>query len=163
MKTLYLARHAKSSWKEPELSDIERPLNKRGKKNAPFIGTVLKGKGILPDLIISSSAERAKLTAFEIAKKIGYKKSDIEINDDIYEAAPRVLMQIIRNFDDKFETVMMFGHNPSFTILNNQLSNKYIDNIPTCGISAIQFDTDWKYITDGSGKSDFFIYPKLYT
>lgn len=162
MKTLYIARHAKSSWKEPELADIDRPLNKRGKKNAPFMGTILKEKGVLPDLIVTSPAKRAKKTCFEIADKIGYKKSKIEIADEIYEASTRELIQMIREYDDKYESVMMFGHNPSFTMLNNQLSDRYIDNIPTCGISAITFNSGWKDVSEGSGKSEFFIYPKLY-
>lgn len=163
MKTLFLTRHAKSSWKNPDLSDIDRPLNRRGKKNAPLMGTVLKEKEILPDLMLTSPAKRAKKTALFIAEAIGYSKQDIKVEENIYEASPAELMDIIHQFKDKYDSVMMFGHNPSFTTLNNYLSNNYIDNIPTCGISAIQFDTNWSNIEAMSGKSVFFIYPKLYT
>jgi len=87
MKTLYLARHAKSSWKHPELSDIERPLNKRGKRDAPYIGNLLKEKGVKPDIVISSPAVRAKKTALAIAEIIEYPKSKIIIDENIYESS----------------------------------------------------------------------------
>jgi len=162
MKTLYLARHAKSSWKHPDLSDIERPLNKRGKRDAPYIGNLLKEKGVKPDLLISSSAVRARKTAVVIAEKIDYTKSKIVIDDKIYESSSTELLNIIKSFDDKYNSVMMFGHNPGFTMLNNYLTDSYIDNIPTCGIVGIQFNSSWKKINGGSGKAFVFIYPKLF-
>ena len=162
MKTLYLVRHAKSSWKQPELSDIDRPLNKRGKRDAPLTGSVLKNKEIQPELIITSPARRAKDTAFEIAEKINYPKSNILTNDNIYEASSAELIKVIHNFDDKYNSIMMFGHNPDFTMLSNYLTDHYIDNIPTCGVVGIQFNSAWKSVQSGSGKSFFFIYPKMF-
>jgi len=162
MKTIYLVRHAKSSWKHPELSDIERPLNKRGKRDAPYIGNVLKDKGVKPDLLISSPAIRARKTAAVIAEIIEYPKSKIIIDDNIYESSSSELINIIQRFDDKYKSVMIFGHNPCFTILNNYLSDSYIDNIPTCGIVGIHFNSSWKKINGKSGKTFFFIYPKLF-
>ena len=162
MKTLYLARHAKSSWKHPELSDIERPLNKRGKRDAPYIGNLLKEKDVKPDLLISSPALRARKTAIVIAEKIDYPKSKILIDDNIYESSSTELKNIIQGFDDKYNSVMMFGHNPDFTMLNNYLTDSYIDNIPTCGVVGIRFNSSWKKIDGDSGKAFFFIYPKLF-
>jgi len=162
MKTLYLARHAKSSWKNPELSDIERPLNKRGKKDAPYIGNILKEKGVKPDIIISSPAVRARKTAVAIAENIEYPKNKILIDDKIYESSSSGLLNIIKSFNDKYDSVMMFGHNPAFTMLNNYLTDSYIDNIPTCGVVGIQFNSSWKKIGSESGKTVFFIYPKLF-
>ena len=162
MKTLYLARHAKSSWKHPELSDIERPLNKRGKRDAPYIGNLLKEKGVKLELLISSPAVRARKTAVVIAELIDYPKSEILIDDNIYESSSSELINIIKGFDDKYNSVMMFGHNPGFTMLNNYLTDSFIDNIPTCGVVGIRFNSSWKKIDSDSGKAFFFIYPKLF-
>jgi phosphohistidine phosphatase len=162
MKTLYLARHAKSSWKHPELSDIERPLNKRGKRDAPYIGNLLKEKGVKPDILISSPAVRARKTAVVIAELIDYPKSKILIDENIYESSSTELIKIIQSFDDKYNSVMMFGHNPGFTMLNNYLTDSFIDNIPTCGVVGIRFNSSWKNIDGDSGKAFFFIYPKLF-
>jgi len=152
MKILYLVRHAKSSWKHPGLRDIERPLNNRGKRDAPLMGNKLNLRGILPELIVSSPAIRARVTAKNITMEIGFPKKKILINDNIYEASSTELMNIIHCFDDKYDSVMMFGHNPGFTMLNNYLTDHYIDNIPTCGVVGIQFSTSWKSIQSGSGK-----------
>ena len=162
MKTLYLARHAKSSWKHPELSDIERPLNKRGKRDAPIIGNLLKGKGVNPDLLISSPAVRARKTAVTIAEIIDYPKSKIIIDVNIYESSSSELINIIQGFDDKYNSVIMFGHNPGFTMLNNYLTESFIDNIPTCGVVGIRFNSSWEKIDSDSGRAFFFIYPKLF-
>ena len=163
MKALYLARHAKSSWKNPELSDIDRPLNKRGKKDAPFMGEALNEKGVKLDLMVTSPANRARLTAESIAKAIGYKKKNIVVDEDLYEFSSSGFIEIINQFDDEFDSVMMFGHNPGFTTLNNNLTDQYIDNIPTCGIVCIQFDLQWNEIESNSGKNQYFIYPKMYS
>lgn len=162
MKTLYLTRHAKSSWKNPELSDIERPLNKRGKRDAPYIGNILKEKGVRPDVLISSPAVRARKTAAAIAENIDYPKSKILIDKNIYESSSSGLLNIIKEFNDKYNSVMMFGHNPAFTMLNNYLTDSYIDNIPTSGVVGIEFNSSWKKIGSKSGKAVFFIYPKLF-
>jgi phosphohistidine phosphatase len=162
MKTLYLARHAKSSWKDHALDDMVRPLNKRGRRDAPFMGELLKDKGINPELIISSPAKRASKTAQAIAEQIGYSKKKIIYDEDVYEASSRGLIEVIKKIDDKYSSVMLFGHNPGFTMLNNFLTKHYIDNIPTCGIVALEFNCAWKDITKNSGKFIFFEYPKLY-
>jgi len=162
MKILYLVRHAKSSWKHPELSDIERPLNKRGKRDAPFIGNLLKEKSVKPDILISSPAVRARKTAAVIANIIDYPKSKILIDENIYEASSTELISIIQGFDDKYSSVMMFGHNPGFTMVNNYLTDSYIDDIPTCGVVGIRLNPSWEKVENGSGDVFLFIYPKLF-
>ena len=161
MKTLYLVRHAKSSWNFPELSDFDRPLNKRGKKNAPDMGKRLKLKGILPDLLMASPANRALTTAHKIAEKIGYPVEDIRENDGIYHSDDDTLLEIIRSTDDEIGELMLFGHNPGFTDLANLLGDQWIDNVPTCGIVAIEFDVDsWQSVIPEGGRNLFFDYPK---
>ena len=162
MKTLYLARHAKSYWKDQSIPDFDRPLNNRGKRDAPFMGEVLKDKKIKISLIISSPAKRTKKTAIEIAAKIGYLEKNILYNDELYEASSNTLIKTIKKIDEKYDSVMMFGHNPGLTLLNNHISNHYIDNIPTCGIVALEFDKKWNEIDKNTCKFLFFEYPKLY-
>ncbi|MDN5216448.1 histidine phosphatase family protein [Fulvivirgaceae bacterium BMA12] len=161
MKTLYVVRHAKSSWDFPQLSDFDRPLNKRGKRNAPDMGNRLKMRGILPDLIIASPANRALTTAKKIAKEIGYPVESIRENDQIYHSSEATLLQIIKDTPDNIQGLMLFGHNPGFTDLANFLGDQWIDNVPTCGIVAIAFDVEsWTSVAPKTGKNLFFDYPK---
>lgn len=162
MKTLYLARHAKSYWEDQSIPDINRPLNKRGKRDAPFMGEILMDKNIKPTLVVSSPAKRAKKTALAIAEKIGYPEKKILYNEDLYEASSNILIKIIKQLDEKYDSVMIFGHNPGLTMLNNHISDRYIDNIPTCGIVALQLDIKWSELDKNTGKFLFFEYPKLY-
>jgi len=162
MKTLYLARHAKSYWKDQSIPDIDRPLNSRGKRDAPFMGEVLNDNKIMLDLIISSPAKRTKKTAIEISSKLGYPEKKIQFNEDLYEASSNTIIKLIKKIEEKYDRVMIFGHNPGLTMLNNHISNHYIDNIPTCGIVALQFDKKWSEIDKNSCKFLFFEYPKLY-
>lgn len=160
MKTLYLIRHAKSSWKQPDLSDFDRPLNKRGKNDAPLMGEILSGKGINPELVIASPAKRAASTAKIIASEIGYPKEKIIFDKNIYEATGRRLLEIIAGVETRFNSVMLFGHNPGITVLSNNLSDRFIDNIPTCGVVALGFSNSWDNLKMKSAKFLFFDYPK---
>ena len=162
MKTIYLVRHAKSSWDNPRLSDFERPLNKRGKRDAPFMGKQLNEMEINPDLIISSPAKRTKKTAMNIAEKIRYPKKRIVYKDEIYEASEKTLLDVIKKLDNKLDSVMIFAHNPGLTQLNNFISKKYIDNIPTCGVVALECDREWSEVGKNSCKHLFFEYPKKF-
>ena len=161
MKTLYLVRHAKSSWKHPELSDFKRPLNKRGKRDAPVMGRFLRDKDIIPDIIISSPAIRAAKTAKVISDILSYPRSKLIYNDDIYEASTTALFKIVNKIDDRFKSVMLVGHNPAMTYFANTLANIRIDNIPTCGIVCTKLATSsWQEISDNCGTLKFFEYPK---
>ncbi|MGD8779994.1 MAG: histidine phosphatase family protein [Ignavibacteria bacterium] len=163
MKTLYLTRHAKSSWKDQSLDDFDRPLNKRGKRDAPFMGQLLKKKNILPDVLISSPAVRAYTTARTIASEIGYPPENILADKNIYEASSSELLDIINSIEDENQSAMMFGHNPGFTTLCHYLTGKDILNIPTCGIVKIEFEKNkWSEIEIGTGNLIWFEYPKKY-
>jgi len=159
MKTLYIIRHAKSSWKDMSLDDYDRPLNKRGKLNAPLMGSRLKKETVKPDIILSSPAKRAKSTAKIIAKKLKYSK-DIVFNKDIYDADVGVLHNILTKLDDEEEIVFLFGHNPDLEMLVEHYV-EFDENIPTCGIVEIEFDCKrWTDICAKNAKLISFDYPK---
>ena len=163
MKKVYLIRHAKSSWKFADLTDFDRPLNDRGNRDAPFMGKVLKDQNAKPDLIYSSTAVRAITTAKIIANVVGYDVSNIVETEDIYEASAGEILDIIQSTDDKHNTIFVFGHNPGMTSLSNYMCDRIIDNLPTCGISIIEFPADkWEDVTLRSGKLVGFEYPKKY-
>ncbi|MDA0194163.1 MAG: histidine phosphatase family protein [Bacteroidetes bacterium] len=160
MKTLFLVRHAKSSWDNMGLSDFDRPLNDRGFADAPSMGNFLKGLAVRPDLILSSPAKRAFSTANLIAKEIGYNNT-IQTDQGIYHANTRELMLILTVQDNNHNSIMMVGHNPGFTDFCNKLTGDFIDNMPTCSICRIDFDVDsWTEISFGTGNKIFFQYPK---
>jgi len=163
MKILYLNRHAKSSWENPGLSDFERPWNKRGKRDAPLMGKILSEKVDPPQLIYSSPAKRAISTANQIAESFGYDKKNIIIDQRIYDAGVSDIMKIINSTSNEYDTIMFFGHNPSFTMISNYLSDKQIGNLPTCGFVKINFDLNsWIDIEGNTGKLVLFEIPKKY-
>ena len=163
MKKLYLIRHAKSSWSEAGLSDFDRPLNNRGKRDAPFMGKLLKEKDVQADKIISSGAVRAYTTARTIAAEINYPVEKIELANEIYEASASEILDVIQSVNDDVNTLIVFGHNPGFTSLSNYLSDKQIDNMPTCGISCIEFNVNkWSDVNINKGKLVAFEFPKKY-
>jgi phosphohistidine phosphatase len=163
MKTLYVVRHAKSSWDEPDQADFDRPLNERGKRDAPRMGKRLKEKGIHPDLMIVSPARRTWSTARRIAKILEYPKEKIKADERLYHADDDRILATLQDVKDKCDIVMYFGHNPGLTDFVNSLMNieRDIDNVPTCGVVAFQFNIDsWKQLTWGIGNLLFFDYPK---
>jgi phosphohistidine phosphatase len=161
MKTLYMVRHAKSSWDDMSLSDHDRPLNGRGEKNAPEMGRRLKDRGILPDLLISSSAVRAYETARKIAKEIGYLENRIANSKNLYHADEEDIIRWLQEQEDKNNSLMIFGHNPGFTECVNLLSGAGFYNIPTCGVVAMAFETElWSEVKAGTGTLIFYDYPK---
>jgi|SRR3989304_4407655 len=163
MKTLYLVRHAKSSWENRNISDFERSLNDRGKRDAPFMAEILKKKNVKLDLIISSPANRAFTTAKIFAKVYGIPESSIVINENIYEADKNDLLKVLSENNDSINNIMLFGHNPGLTYLSNYLCDFETDNIPTCGIICMQLDFDsWKYLGNKTCGFKFFEYPKKY-
>ena len=164
MKTIILVRHAKSSWKNASLDDFDRPLNKRGKMNAPFMGEKLQERRIMPNLILSSPAKRARKTAVAVAKAIGYPKKKIIFDEKIYHASAWYLFEMVRNLDDDYETIMLFGHNPGFNDFADMLLKKnQVYNIVTTGVYCIKFNVDqWKNMREGQGESVFYDYPKRY-
>jgi phosphohistidine phosphatase len=163
MKQLFICRHAKSSWKHPELTDFDRPLNSRGKEDAPRMGNILADKGITPNLILTSPANRAKTTALTMADALNFPLEAIQENAGIYLADTGTLIKILGNLPADINSFMIFGHNPGFTDLANLLGDFYIDNMPTCSIVALQFDMDdWSKLKSVKGELMFFEYPKLH-
>lgn len=163
MKTVYLVRHAKSSWDFRSLRDEERPLNKRGMKDAPFMAKMLHKKGVEPDAIISSPAVRAITTASFFKIEMGIEGQDIIIKDEIYEAMSSTILKLLQLLPEDYETVMLFGHNPTFTTVANQFTDRYIANMPTCGIARIEAAiNNWSEFKPGNGSLTEFYYPKQF-
>lgn len=161
MKTLIIIRHGKSSWAYPDLEDFYRPLKPRGINDAFAIGEELVNRDIFPDLILSSPAIRAMNTAIIIARKLDFPLQRIRANQSIYEASTYHLINLISNVEDSNDTLMVFGHNPSFTSLVNQLQDKPLYNLPTCGVFAIELPIDsWTEIGKATGKKVLSIFPK---
>lgn len=161
MKTLYIIRHAKSDWNDLSLSDFERPLNKRGEKNAFFMGELLAQHKIHPDLIVSSPAVRVKITAKEIAKKMGYNTKEIVYAEELYLADVDTIEEVLKKVPSSKKTVLLVGHNPGLTLFAEYISGYNIDNIPTCGIFCVTLkNDDWKSIGRGTAEFVSFDYPK---
>lgn len=163
MKTLFIVRHAKSSWKDQGVSDFERPLNKRGERDAPFMAKLIAQKNEKPELIITSPAVRALTTAKYFAESLSIEKQNFLTDQDVYDAGIGNMMKIINNIPNHYNSSMIFGHNPTLTALVNYLGDKYIDNLPTCAVVKITFDVDnWSDVNDASGRIGFFEYPGKY-
>ena len=161
MKELVIVRHAKSSWKDSGLDDRERPLNKRGERDAPDMGARLARRKDRPDLIMSSPAVRALTTARIIAKRLGYPRNDIVVKDRLYGAGVVELLDVIRNADESVATLMLFGHNPGLTELANHLGPRPIPNLPTCGVLHLKFEADvWPVVGHARGDEVLFDFPK---
>ena len=161
MKTLLLIRHAKSSWADALQTDIERPLNERGKKDAPEMAKRLQEKGIAIDHFVSSPAKRAKKTARLFADVYGFDKDDVKIVDSLYEPNRAAFLDVIRSIPDKKDVAAIFSHNPDITEFVNTLTDVRIDDMPTCGVFAITYDGDhWKDLEEGVKRFLFFDFPK---
>lgn len=161
MKQLVLVRHAKSSWDNPDWTDKNRPINKRGMRDAPYIAEVVAGLIPKPDLIVSSTADRAATTARIFAQALGYDENLIEYDDNIYDKGARYIIKKISLLDNKYGKVFVFGHNPDMTSLYSYFLGDYMDNIPTTGAFGVEFKIEnWKDIENETGKLLFFEYPK---
>lgn len=161
MKRLTLVRHAKSSWKEMGLNDHDRPLNKRGKHDAPLMGKRLRGRGASPDLLLSSTAKRARKTAEVIAETIGYRPAAVAYDERLYLAGVDSLLAVIRGLDDEKDHVMLFGHNPGLTELANRLGDSPLENLPTCGVYSVELPIDhWRHAGELPGRLRLYDYPK---
>lgn len=163
MKVLYLVRHAKAGSRDGHISDEERPLSRRGKRDAAFMSDLLFNKGIMPSLIISSSARRAITTAQIFAENLKYELTEIRINPSIYEASLMTLKYIITSIDESVQSAMLFGHNPGFSLLASELCRGGINEMPTCAIAGIRFECErWSEITGVKGNLVLFEFPKKY-
>ena len=162
MKTLILVRHAKSSWSHGDLSDFDRPLNERGKKDAPEMAKRLQERSLRIDHLVSSPAKRAKKTAKYFAEELGLKKDDIELVDELYGATPQAFATAIATINDAFKAVALFSHNPGITEFAQSLTGTRIDDMPTCAMFGVQASVDeWTGFADAEKTFLFFDYPKL--
>ena len=159
MKTLYLMRHAKSSWEDASLSDFERPLNDRGLSAAPFMGKLMREKGLEPDVILSSPAERAKQTA-SLVKEASGISHEIRFDDRIYEASPHTLVQVASEIDNANTSAMLVGHNPGMEGFIRYLTGN-LEPMPTAALAGIKLNIDkWSEIADGCGDLLEILRPK---
>ncbi|MEA2080292.1 MAG: histidine phosphatase family protein [Pseudomonadota bacterium] len=164
MLQLTLIRHAKSSWDNPALSDFDRPLNKRGIKNAPLMGKIISKRGLVFDRIVTSPALRAITTAHLIAGKQGFPEQDIQQRDELYDASVDELLDCVHSLDNQYASIALVAHNPGLTGLCNYLSGESIANLPTCAVAVIEFDLDdWQAVYQDTGRLSLYEYPRKYT
>ena len=153
-------RHGKSSWDNHGLSDIERPLKKRGVKEAAIVAQQLTKLKAVPDLILTSPATRARDTSIIVAQHMNYDLQKLQIEPSIYGAGTSDILRILSYVSNEPKSIMIFGHNPTFTQLINELQDDYLDNLPTCGCFGFKLDIDsWSDVQGGSAKNWFEIIP----
>ncbi len=151
MKTIYLLRHAKSSWDDARLTDFERPLNRRGLENAPRVGAKISENRFQIDLIVSSPAERAKQTANIVAEAANVK-GEIKFDERIYEASAQSLLKVISETADEKKSVLLVGHNPGLENFIEVLTGK-TETMPTAALAVIDLNVDkWNEVTSDCGK-----------
>lgn len=168
MKTIYLLRHAKSSWDDPSLPDFHRPLAARGRKAAPRMGAFMARHGHLPDLVLCSAARRAVET-WQAVSEVLDDKVEVQVREDIYHASPGDLLDAVRHLSPEVESVLLIGHNPTFEDLalalagsGEELALEELDRkYPTGAMAILDFPVeDWKDVREGTGWLRAFVRPK---
>jgi phosphohistidine phosphatase len=161
LKTIYFCRHAKSSWDNPDWTDLSRPLNERGLLDAPKMAALLANQVPKIDLLLVSPANRTQQTAQFYAAALGIAPAQIRTEACIYEAYPADIYTLVQGLDAAKNTAVIIGHNPSMTQLYNAISPEGIANIPTCGIFKVEYTvTDWAHCIADVGAIVGFWYPK---
>ncbi len=161
MKRIYFSRHAKSSWADQSLQDIDRPLNKRGLRDAPIMADKLARRCERIDLLISSPAKRTMMSRTFFEQAISHKATLVD--QKIYEATRDQVLEVIYDLDEQYESALLFGHNPAFTYLYNHFSEKFLDNLPTSGLFGITSSAkNWSDVDTINSDMDFLMYPKMY-
>jgi len=160
-KTVYLMRHAKSSWKKP-VSDRERPLNKRGKRAAFLIGEALSEKEVKIDRVFSSTARRARSTAKRVLRAMNRPVELLTLDPALYQTDAKKLLERIKELEDRFDSVLIIGHNPAISDTAVLLSGESrFDWLPTAGVVGIRFEVEsWRRIAPGEGKAVLELFPK---
>ena len=161
-KILVLVRHAKSSWDDPSLSDFERPLNERGKKDAPEMAKRLNSRKLQIDAFVSSPAKRARQTCKYFTKEFDPKKKNIVQDPKLYEAGEENFNEVIETFKNKWDSAAVFSHNPGITSFANSLTEHRVDDMPTCGVFAVKVNADkWEDFRAAKKEFLFFDFPKV--
>ncbi len=170
MRTVFFIRHAKSSWKDLYLDDIDRPLNKRGNRDAPLMSQKLveliqEDPSIHLDqsIILSSNALRTQETVEHFNQTLQLKRQQIIFDSNLYLADEDYLVESLFQLQDQYSCAFLFAHNPGMTFLANQCRRTPVDNIPTCGIFRVDFDVlTWNEVSTQVSYSTWFIYPKMF-
>lgn len=158
MKKITLVRHGKSSWKY-DVKDDERPLKQRGKEDSKLVSESFLNHQIYPEIFFSSPAKRALNTCKIFAKSLQIPENKIEIVDDLYDFGGQNVINFIKSLDNRYKSIMIFGHNHAFTSISNIFGDKFIDNLPTSGLVVINFEVDlWQDINQG--ETQIIIFPK---
>ena len=162
MKSIYLLRHAKSSWADGSLSDKQRPLNGRGLRDAPAMGKRFAERGETVERVLSSPAERACTTARLFSEACGYSPQDIVVEPDLYFSGSDSIEELILSQDDELRSIMLVFHNPDITHFANSIDyDVYIDNVPTCGLIKIVSDiAQWRDWNVDNSDVEYFDFPK---
>jgi phosphohistidine phosphatase len=162
VKQLILLRHAKSSWDNGALGDVDRPLSDRGDRDAPRMGKRLKSRHARPGLVLASHATRAQRTAKLVTRALGVRADVIQTEEKLYLAAPASVLAVVARQDDAHHCLLVVGHNPGLTDLVNQLvPDLALDNLPTAGVVAIDLaTTTWKDVAEAPAKLAYYDYPK---
>jgi len=161
MKTLFINRHAKSDWNQQNSADFDRPLNERGRLDAPEMGKRLARRGEHIQLYLSSPANRAISTAKAIAATTFYPEENICEDKRIYHANVEELLNVLSEVDDSYDSVIIFGHNPGLTNLAEYLTGDRFGNLPTCSLVKITFNVDtWQALSRDTGQVAYYDYPK---
>lgn len=161
MKTLLIIRHAKSSWENAIVNDMDRPLNERGRRDAPAMAQRLLRSGVRIDLFVSSPAKRARTTAELFIQEFGKERKDILFIPELYHAPVQGFRDSIMTLDDRFDSIALFSHNPGITAFVNSLTSVRVDNMPTCGVFAVKSGAaNWAEFPMADKEFWFFDYPK---
>ncbi|MET2985721.1 SixA phosphatase family protein [Aureibaculum conchae] len=161
MKTLYIVRHAKSSWEYPSTKDIDRPLKERGINDAYLISKVLQKKVKCPDVFLSSCANRALHTGMIFSYTFNYPLANLQISKALYSFSDGYLIKTVMALDDGFKSAIVFSHDHGINTFVNKFGSEPISHVPTCGVIGIKFDTKhWKNIK--KGKTFLIEFPKFH-
>lgn len=161
MLRLTLVRHAKSSWDSPAPTDFERPLNERGRRDAPVMATRIREAGLVPDRLLSSPALRAISTARIFAEVLGSPAEGIQLDSRIYDAGASTLLEVVRGLGATVGHLMLFGHNPGLSEFAQQLADCPFDEMPTCAVAALDLDARrWSGLAPRCGRVTHYLYPK---
>ena len=161
MKKLTLIRHAKSSWKDPELADFDRPLNKRGKRDLPHMADRVHHFELKPDLVLSSGAKRAITTAKAVVARLELDTEQLQVIPELYEACSETLQLILQNLPEEITHVMLVGHNPGLEMLAYHLTQSFTAKLPTAAVLSMHLSiTQWEELAEGCATEVLFDYPK---
>lgn len=162
MKTLFVLRHAKSSWKNEMLDDHNQPLNKRGKQNAPFMANLILNAGFPVQKIISSSAVRALETATAFAGVLHLEDEDILIRKKLYHASAMHISDVIANLPEELDTVILVGHNPGLQDFLENYSNWQDENLATCSLVGLRLSDTWASVHEKQATQFVYEFPRKY-